>query len=105
MHLMYEFYFWGNTSIYADFLLVENFLIVCAFVWLAFVLIKRKEKGLILNLIYWLIFTITVIIIKPEYTTLNIFAESFFINQWLLLFVVGMLVITINGLALYKKKG
>ena len=97
MHVLFEIYiyrnYWGE---YKSFILVENLLIAFMFLVMAIVVYfsSHNKTYILYNLISWTVFEISVLLLKPEKTTLEL------LNcppgkQWICLCLVGAFTIII----------
>jgi hypothetical protein len=95
MHLCFEATLLSNTSIYREFLLVENLLVGLAFLCLATTIFsvdhERRRFGIQLNSIFWGIFLVIATIFKPETSTLEI------VRKWLPLSISQSSILILTG--------
>jgi len=106
MHIVFEIYMLQfNHGIYG-FVLVENLIVTFFFIIIAyFAFISSKSPRLLYpNLIFWLIFEISVLFFKPTITTLIIFEKYLQeVEQWIVLAIFGSIAIIITCIEIIKK--
>lgn len=93
MHLLFQMHIKNTGGIYG-FVLLENLMMTFTFLLMAYLMFKSRScvSFLYINLIFWLVFTIGVICIKPSITTLDIFQPYLPpIPQWTILFSCGII--------------
>lgn len=91
LHILLEAFLWNRDIPFVEFLLIENALISLLYLFFAWSLVKGKSENCIsgFHTLFWLIFTIFVIVLKPSETTLEIFRRWIEVPQWIALFVTG----------------
>lgn len=102
MHLLAEYILLNITNQYMNFLLIENILIAFVFIHMGYTLYKKNT--LVGNLLFWIIFTMSVVIFKPTTTTLVVVEEYIPVEQWVVLLITGLVVIIINSTIILHKK-
>lgn len=105
IHLFLGAYIYDKPIEYVGFISIENTLVIFMYLLLSFLLCTQREKeGILINLFFWCIFEICILVFRPIKTTLEIFDMYFPISQWQILSGVGGVVILFNCLVYANKE-
>ena len=99
MHFIFQIYYYNKLdSIYSNFLLIENFLLAIIYLLLCIIILRHKFNtfGIGINILFWFIFIILLLIIQPEHTTLDAVGLSDIPIQWIILEIIGCITLCIN---------
>lgn len=97
IHLIFGVHIYNNPFEYAAFISTENTLVIFVYFLLSLLLyIQRGKEGTLINLLFWLVFEICILVFQPMKTTLEIFDIYFPISQWQILSGVGSVIISLN---------
>lgn len=109
MHTLFGLYMAPkyNSEKHIPMLLIENSIVTFSFLLMAYILFSssmKSSQSLRINLLFWLVFEIFVVILKPTITTLAILGERFYVvDQWIFLATCGCIVLIINIIEIVKR--
>lgn len=106
IHILFEIYIKENSGIYG-FVLVENILVTFLFLVMTYLVFKSESyiELLYINLIFWLVFVVSVLYFKPSITTLQVFEEHMLqLPQWVILSGFGIATLFLNIAEIIKKE-
>ena len=102
IHFVFEFFLLSNTSIYREFLLIENILIAFMFFYFFYVLIwgvkMQKVFFAEMSIYFWIIFVFTVLCFQPEVTSLHMINWMLSIPQKYILIFTGIVAFILSWL-------
>ena len=99
MHFIFQIYYYNKLdSVYSNFLLIENFLLAIVYILLCIIILRQKFNtfSISINILFWFIFNILLLIIQPEHTTLDAIDLSDIPIQWIILEIIGCVTFCIN---------
>lgn len=110
MHIAFEYSLLFNNALYREFLLIENILIAFIFIYFAIYIFKGNQKErlfvLRMNICFWMIFIILVLVFQPEVTSLNIIKNLLIVPQRYILLLSGIcaLILSLLNFRIIKKE-